>query len=237
MGTTYRGSWSIMYDPDWCSTSEAKSKYFLTADDLIRLDCASVGGGVGCGRPSNYYKLSVLHAAAIRKHGEATFAKKTESRFKRQENKRKREEVAADAKENLPPAGPLGPVDDPGEILKLRKSLLRMSKKQLGFVKWGNTPDKWRVEVPMVSKATFAALVGRPTDTNLTSFVKGGAYYSEDVEATELFACNQDAMEKRFAREAVSEKYGDFYDSTTDHAKAYESRLTWEDATAPEKKC
>ena len=67
-----------------------------------------------------------------------------------------------------------------------------------------NTTLSWATDSDGVCDVLWlTALVGRPTDVNLASFVKAGAYYSEDVEAMQLFACTEADMEKRFKREGV----------------------------------
>jgi len=81
---------------NWVGTVEAKSDYFLTPDDLRSLkygvEMTSIGGGVGIGRPMNFYDPKALKAAAVRKHGEAGFKKKQEARKKRESKKRARED-------------------------------------------------------------------------------------------------------------------------------------------------
>ena len=193
---------------NWLDSNEAKSQYFLTPDDLRSLNVQSAGGGIGCGRPTNFYNPVELQAAAIRKHGEAGFKAKKEARMKRESKKRAREEAADDALEALqtaappPPAAAAAAAAGP-ETTALRKSLLKLAKKVLGFTEGGG-PKNWRVEVPAVRAATFAALAGRPADSTLRTFVKAGAYHSHDVDATALFAVRDSSELLRvFKREGV----------------------------------
>ena len=190
---------------NWVGSTEAKSDFFLTSDDLRLLNVQSLGGGIGCGRPMNFYDPVELKAAAIRKHGEAGFAKKQESRTKRESKKRAREAAADDALEALPPQPPPAAVSaaDTAEITALRKSLLKLTKKALGF-KDGGGPKNWRVEAPGVGPATFAALAGRPADGTLATFVKAGAYHSHEVDACALFGVRGESdLVRDFKREGV----------------------------------
>lgn len=192
---------------NWLDSNEAKAQYFLTPEDLRFLNVQSVGGGIGCGRPTNYYNPKELEAAAIRKHGEAGFKAKKEARKKRESKKRAREEAADDALEALqaapPPPAAAAPAAAAPETAALRKSLLKLAKKALGFTEGGG-PKNWRVEAPGVLPATFAALAGRAADSALRTFVKAGAYHSHDVDARALFGV-RDASEllRVFKREGV----------------------------------
>ena len=104
---------------------------------------------------------------------------------------------------------PVKAVGDTQEIKKLRAGLLRMAKNKMGFEMSG-APSRWRIEVPGTSKETFAALMGRPTDVNLDSFVKTGAYHTvERYEVTTLFGTkNESQLTKDFKREGVTQKIG-----------------------------
>ena len=92
------------------------------------------------------------------------------------------------------------------EIEKLCKSLLKMAKKKLRFELSG-APQKWHVEVPMIQQNTYASLIGKPNDPKLCSLVKRGAYYSESVNAEELFG--SDDLTKYFSCEGVGQHIGD----------------------------
>jgi hypothetical protein len=216
---------------DLVGSGEAKTAYFLTADDLRQLSCHAFGGGIGCGAPRHFYREAELRAAAVRKHGEAGFLKKLEARAQRESKKRQREDDAESALAALeravqpPPPNALldgraannAPViaarnsDDaaprpaaaaPAETAALRKSLLKLAKQALGFRDSG-APKPWRVEVPGVQPGAFAALAGRPADVALRTFVKAGAYLSHEVEAKELFRCAQADLLRVFKREGV----------------------------------
>lgn len=199
---------------NWLDSNEAKAQYFLTPEDLRFLNVQSVGGGIGCGRPTNYYNPKELEAAAIRKHSEAGFKAKKEARKKRESKKRAREDAADDALEALQ-AAPLpptaaAPAAAAPETAALRKSLLKLAKKALGFTEGGG-PKNWRVEAPGVLPATFAALAGRAADSALRTFVKAGAYHSHDVDARALFGV-RDASEllRVFKREGVGIQIDDW---------------------------
>ena len=63
----------------------------------------------------------------------------------------------------------------------------------------------------MVAPSMFAQLAGRPTDATLSTFVKKGAYYSEQVDAKTLFTCNrEDDLVRFFKREGVGIMICDF---------------------------
>ena len=207
------------------STKDAKKEYFLTTDDLRYLNCRHVGYlGFGTGPPMKCYQHEDLVAASISKHGRAGVAKKLEARQKREMNKRLREEKAEQARKKMKivtntadeeaaasSSGdvPVKTTGDTQEIKKLRAGLLRMAKKKMGFEMSG-APSRWRIEVPGTSKATFAALMGRPADVDLASFVKTGAYHTVDrYEVETLFGTkNESQLTKAFKREGVIQKIG-----------------------------
>ena len=87
-------------------------------------------------------------------------------------------------------------------IAPLRKSLLKMAKKALGFTD-GGAPKGWRIEAPAIQPATFAALAGRPADVSLRTFVKSGAYHSVSLDACALFGCRASELQRFFKREGV----------------------------------
>ncbi len=91
---------------------------------------------------------------------------------------------------------------EPPETSTLRKSLLKLAKKALGFKDSGGAKD-WRIEVPGVQPSVFAALSGRPADSALQTFVKVGAYHSHEAEARELFRCTNADLVRFFTREGV----------------------------------
>mmetsp|Transcript_12121 Transcript_12121/g.19988 ORF Transcript_12121/g.19988 Transcript_12121/m.19988 type:complete len:282 (+) Transcript_12121:78-923(+) len=217
-----------MSDGGMVATKEAKKDYFLTTDDLRYLDCTHIGYmGFGCGPPMKCYKHEDLVEKSISKHGRAGVVKKLEARRKREMNKRLREEKAEQARKKMKTisnntaddetADVAGGGDNPvkkavgdtQEIKKLRAGLLRMAKKKMGFEMSG-APSRWRIEVPGTSKETFAALMGRPTDVNLDSFVKTGAYHTvERYEVKTLFGTkNESQLTKDFKREGVTQKIG-----------------------------
>jgi hypothetical protein len=201
---------------NWVGSTEAKSEYFLTPDDLRFLNYHSMGGGVGVGAPMKFYDPVELKAAAIRKHGDAGFASKRAARKKREANKRKREEAADDALAALATAPPVATdagsdsnAAAPAQTIALRKSLLKLAKKALGFTDGGG-PKNWRVEAPGIQPATFAALVGRPADAALATFPKNGAYHSHDGDACAIFGLRDDAELLRvFKREGVGIQISD----------------------------
>ena len=187
--------------------ARAKSEYFLTTADLQALPCQRWGGGIGCGAPRKFYNAADLEAAALRKYGEAGLRNKKEAQLKRESKKRQREEAANEALASLaPPAvnafSTLMGSSAAATTAALRKSLLKLSKKALGFEQGGG-PKDWRVEVPGVMPATFAALAGRPTDAALRTFAKAGAYHSHEIDACELYGCRESEMHRVFKREGV----------------------------------
>ena len=76
-------------------------------------------------------------------------------------------------------------------LQKLRKDIVKSLKPLLTYeyLRRKNKKDYCPVtaHVPRVSKAEYAALIGRPSDTELTSVVKQGAWYREVVSFDCLF--------------------------------------------------
>jgi hypothetical protein len=194
------------------SSTEAKKDYFLTPDDIRSLPYQSWGGGIGCGAPRKLYKHQDLIAVAMRKYGRNGLRLKLEGRYKREAKKREREEQAEAALEQARKkhkASTTTQEGDTKEIKQLRASLLRQAKKHMGFEMSGS-PKNWRFEVPGTTAGTFCALMGRPTDTTLSTFVKKGAYYSVQHHDTgEFFGCDESKLFKNFSREGVSQKIGE----------------------------
>lgn len=83
------------------STKDAKKDFFLTADDLYMLPCASYGGGWGIGPPMNLYDIDDLISASLRKFGRAEIEKKLLARQTREEKKRMKEQEAELARKRL----------------------------------------------------------------------------------------------------------------------------------------
>jgi len=185
-----------------CS-AEAKKHFFLTPQDLRFTPCESQSFGFGCGPPTKWYRYEDCRTVAIRKHGIEQLRKKWASRKKRQVKQQEKVQKAKKVDEEL---ASKPPAVDSKEIQKLRKSLLKMAKKKLHFEMSG-APGKWRVEVPMVQQSTYATLIGKPNDPELRSLVKGGAFYSESVNASELF--DSEDLSKVFSREGVGQRICD----------------------------
>jgi len=226
--------WIDGLDPyDMVSSAAAKREYFLTASDLATLLYEPVGGGVGIGSATKYYMHRHLLQTSLRKHGADGVVKKLEARNKREEKKRMKEEQAQQARKRLMAAASTSTTEmthigrvttttiriprDSQEIKNLRGGLLNMVKENMGFKTegvivlpyyYGRAPKNWRIETPGISKATFAALMFRPTDVDLESFVKNGAYYTEQYEASILFRASQTRLTKYFDRECVTQKIG-----------------------------
>ena len=165
-----------------------------------------------------------LVEASLEKLGRDGVTKKLVARRKREENKRRKEEQAALARQRMTAGNSAnagngaaaasagntsGGGEDSKEIKKLRSSLLRMAKKSMGFERSG-APSNWRFEVQGTSGATFAALMGRPGDVGLDTFVKNGAYYAERCGPMRLFGLKEESqLEKKFKREMVGQRIGD----------------------------
>lgn len=216
------------------ATKEAKQWYFLTTDDLRMLPHRSEGYlGFGTGPPMKCYRHSNLIEAALAKHGRDGVVKKLAAKDKRERNKLHKERQAEEARKrmktindnatNTAAATATGTasvassstssgciVKDSKEIIKLRNSLLKLAKKNMGFERSG-APKHWRFEVPGTTKATFAALMRQPNDTELSTFVKNGAYYTiEYYNAKNFFGKDNDNdLTKNFKREGVSQKIGE----------------------------
>eukprot|EP01094_Clydonella_sp_ATCC50884_P002320 TRINITY_DN11773_c0_g1_i1.p1 TRINITY_DN11773_c0_g1~~TRINITY_DN11773_c0_g1_i1.p1 ORF type:complete len:246 (-),score=80.66 TRINITY_DN11773_c0_g1_i1:405-1142(-) len=181
----------------WYDTAQAKKRFFLGTDDLLELHAAKGRGGFGC-RPRTYYRENDLKAAAILKHTEEGYKKKKAAREKREAKKRAREEEAEEASKRLKVSDDgatnaaeenVAPVDP--AVLKAcvanRKLLLRQARKTIGSLKFVGHCKKWRIEVPNYTPELFAAMVLRPSDPELKTIVKRGAFHSIDVPAAEFF--------------------------------------------------
>lgn len=206
------------------SSGEAKNVFFLETDDLRGVRYTSVGGGIGCGAPTKIYRSCDLVPVALEKHSQDGLKKKLEARYRREKKKRIREIEAKEAavqqeqerlraqkKQKTGDKTVASSGGDSTEIKKLRASLLRIAKKNLGFEMSGS-PKSWRFQVPGTMPPTFAALMGRPLDTELATFVKRGAYYSETMDASELFgqsSSDSDQLMKFFSREGVGQRIGE----------------------------
>jgi len=75
-------------------------------------------------------------------------------------------------------------------------------------------PKRWRFEVPGTSKQTFASLLGQPNDSELSTFVKNGAYYTvQGFDTNELFGLNlsdyESQLTKAFKRQGASQMIGE----------------------------
>lgn len=197
---------------------EAKKEYFLTASDLSRLPSDLVGGGVGIGPAKKYYWHIHLVRKSLHEHGEEAVGRKLMARYKRNEKKRLKEEQAERALQRLKAetstAGSAAAkgnnsavktknVSDGAIVEKrirdLRGEMLALVKSQMTYTFLSKQHPKWRVEVPHMNKASFAAFMGRPTDVELETFVKNGAYFTVDVEASEFFAItDEEQLVKHF---------------------------------------
>jgi hypothetical protein len=110
--------------------------------------------------------------------------------------------IHLDSDDDTPSTAPAAVNVAPPETAALRKSLLNLAKKALGFTDSGS-PKNWRVEAPGIQTAVFAALAGRPADAALRTFVKAGAYYSHEADACELFGCKKADLLRIFKHEGV----------------------------------
>lgn len=199
----------------WIRTIDAKKLFCLETADLAELPCQLSGGGLGCGAPKKWYQCTDLHRAANAKHGSEGFMQKRQARFKRAQNKRKRD----DAAKNVAAANharlvtvsgqPAAVAEDKAAAataVKLRRSLLKLAKRGMGF-KDSGAPRDIRVEVPGVGAATFAHLCGVPSDPTLATLVKQGAYYSVRIDAGKLFGKTAD-LSRFFAHDGVAQELG-----------------------------
>ncbi|CAB9509309.1 expressed unknown protein [Seminavis robusta] len=189
------------------TASEAKKEYFLTTKDLAHVPYKSESFGFGTGRPTRWYKFDDLEAVALAKHGAAGLAKKRAARKKRQFNQQQKELAAQKAKEDLTKkvassssssandenapnnnnateaAGVV--VCSAKDLQKLQKDIQKAFKPMITYdhMRRKNKQNycEAKVEVPRVPTEQYAALIGRPADTKLTSVVKKGAWYREVV--------------------------------------------------------
>jgi hypothetical protein len=211
--------WGDTVDPFVCP-KDAKKDYFLTTDEIRFVDCERIGGGIGCGPPMRCYQHRDLIKVCLEKYGLEELRKKLEARSKRNANKRAREEKAEQALEQAQKklksstttsdaSVPAAAAKDTAEVKTLRASLLKIAKKGMGFDMSGS-PKNWRIEVPGMTAGMFAALMDRPTDVDLATFVKKGAYYTEEKhDANDFFGISKPTqLWKTFRREGVTQQIG-----------------------------
>lgn len=191
------------------SASQAKSEFFLSPEDLKGISYESGGWGRGQLR---LYDEPDLQRLALAKYGERELEKKRSAKAARLNKKRMREHDAAEAAANLPSAD-TAPVADKKVVAQTRSFLVKQCKKKVGCEMSG-APNSFRVEVPNISKEVFAALINRPTDVELKSVPKNGAYHSirmntaeflgvtsaEDIykECGGAFFCLSDTLEAKY---------------------------------------
>jgi hypothetical protein len=186
---------------DWISTSDAKQQFFLDGRDLTALSFKKIGGGFGCGAARRFYQNADCLRAAEAKHGRDGLVRKREARVKREANKRKREEVAADAEQSLErarqqrggaaAAARARPCVTPcsaAELKRLRKDVKRALKPKMTweYVRPSERKEA-TVQLGRVQQEAFAALIGRGDDPALHSLVKHGAWYSFVVSVRDFF--------------------------------------------------
>jgi hypothetical protein len=190
-----------------------KKEYFLTTNDLLGIPYKSESMGFGTGRPTKWYKCSTLEAAALRKHGTEGLAKKRAQRAKREEKQHQKALAAAKAEEELKQKDHRNIADEnsapnpttakvvsvSGKTLQAIRKDIRKAFKPLvtwDYLSTKNSPNGCRAvaQVPRVQQAEYAALIGRPTDVNLSSLVKAGAWYSLQVPYSTVMDSNEATM-------------------------------------------
>ena len=166
------------------TASEAKDKYFLKPDDLVHLHFER--GGWGCGQ-MKLYKVEEVKSLALQKYGEEGLNTKIHAKETRLDKKRKRAEEANKVAASITSAAV--PAQLSTTITNIKKSLVKQFKSKIGCVESG-APNSFRIEVPGISQELFACLVGRPTDIELKSIPKNGAYYTINMNTIELLNIN-----------------------------------------------
>ena len=207
------------------TAAEAKKAYFLTTKDLLDVPYQSESYGFGCGRPTKWYRVHHLEAAATAKHGAAVLAKKRAQRKKRQETLLQKEQAAQKAaqamKENN--NNNVGVVQQPmnnstnkdaallssptvskKDLERLRKDIITAFKPLITWdhMRSRNAPNGCTIaaQIPRVLPEEFAALIGRPTDPTLKTLVKKGAWYSVTVSHETVFGTNDIVMSGKGGR-------------------------------------
>lgn len=166
-------------------SGEAKKLFFLDAADLREIGGESFGGW----SRATFYSVGSLKACALRKYGAATLAKKYERRAKREEGVQQMRHATEapvcasgviDLTAPSPSRQPLAPGTAANaaqaDPVRVRAALLKMLKKHMGFAESGGPGDS-KFTMPLIDKATFAALIWRGADPTLSSLVKRGAWY------------------------------------------------------------
>jgi hypothetical protein len=167
----------------WLRTPEAKRRFFLESSDLSPLDhmmdkppCPFFCPGY-C--PAKIYRATDLEQAALDKHGHDGLALKRARRAKREENKRKREELGTNdtAHGAIPFATP-----STQQIRSVRKAVTDLLKPKLCYVTirgYPSMPKKVKVQVRGVPQEVFASLIGLANDPQLATLKgKEGGWYN-----------------------------------------------------------
>ena len=176
--------------------AEAKKEYFLITNDLLGVPYKWDTVGFGMGRPTKWFQYSALEAVALKKHGAEGLQKKRAQRAKRQEAQHQKALAAAKAEEELKKKDQQTVADEnatpnpttaakvvSSKALQTVRTDIRKAFKNLitwDYLRTRNSPNGCNAvaQVPRVQQAEYAALIGRPTDVNLSTLVKSGAWYS-----------------------------------------------------------
>lgn len=185
--------------PRQLSSGDVKKYFFLNADDLSTLPFERGGWGSG---QLKIFSTETIRQYAVRKFGQDGLHSKIQSQAEKFAKKMRKEDAAAAAGRALQATGTTqvtAIAPDVSDTLKsVRKGIIQQIKQNLGKAENGGP---FRVEVPGVSKAVFAALIKRPTDLELASVPKNGAFYSLGTNLETILAI-------RSAKEIQKCKYG-----------------------------
>ena len=159
------------------SSGDAKKFFFLTPEDLGSISFRRGGWGSG---QLKLYNTQDIRGLAVRKYGQDGLERRIREQASKYAKKKVKEAAAAATAKVLaatPAAEKAAAItpDISASLKSVQKSIIQQIKQQLGNKENGGP---FRVEVPGITKATFAAMLKRPTDIELASVAKNGAFHT-----------------------------------------------------------
>jgi len=197
--------------PSHISAGDTKKYFFLTPEDM--LDIPYERGGWGSGQ-LRIYSTQEVRRYAVQKFGvDGLEAKITAQADKYAKKKMKEATAAAVAKAltSAPTAAAAVTPDVSATLKNVQKGIIQQIKQNLGKAENGGP---FRVEVPGISKAVFAAMIKRPTDVELASVPKNGAFHTLNTTLETLLSVKS-------ASEIKKSKYGTDFCADSDCVVKY----------------
>jgi histone H3/H4 len=176
---TYENEYARQYAQMYgeISSGDAKKFFFLTPEDLGSIPFRRGGWGSG---QLKLYNTQEIRGMAVRKFGQDGLERRIREQASKYAKKKVKEAAAAATAKILAatPAAERAAAITPdisASLKSVQKSIIQQIKQQLGNKENGGP---FRVEVPGITKAAFAAILKRPTDIELASVSKNGAFHT-----------------------------------------------------------